>query len=52
MNGSAPYPLMVPHREGLYVKMPVLLCFYSKTHFSGALIQSRCLKPSLFLHPL
>jgi len=52
MNGSAPYPLMVQHRDELYVKTPVLLCFQSKTHFSGALIQSRGLKPSFFCHPM
>lgn len=29
-----------------------LAAFYSKTHFSGALIQERCLKPSFFRHPM
>lgn len=32
--------------------MPILLCFSSKSRFSGALIQCRCLKPSLFFHPM
>jgi hypothetical protein len=32
--------------------MTVLPCFYAKTLFSGALIQSRGLKPSFFGHPV
>ena len=32
--------------------MPVLLYFSSKIRFSGALIQSRRLKPSFFRHPM
>ncbi|RAP70575.1 hypothetical protein ACZ87_02620 [Candidatus Erwinia dacicola] len=31
-------------------KKPFLPCFLSESHFSGALIQSRCLQPSFFCH--
>ena len=52
INRSAQLLLVVRYRDRLCVKMPVLLRFYSKTHFSGALIQVRCLKPSFFRHPM
>nr|ULG15781.1 hypothetical protein 495p2_00029 [Serratia proteamaculans] len=33
-------------------KKTIFAEFYAKTHFSGALIQGRCLKPSFFRHPM
>ncbi|RAP69866.1 hypothetical protein ACZ87_03339, partial [Candidatus Erwinia dacicola] len=33
-------------------KKAVLLCLLSESHFSGKFIQSRCLKPSFFCHPM
>ena len=52
INRSAQLLLVVRYRDRLCVKIPVLLCFYSKTHFSGAPIQNRSLKPSFFRHPM
>ena len=52
IDRSVSYSQRAGSAERLRVKMPTLLSFSTKTHFSGALIQSWALKPSFFRHPM